>query len=189
MGMLICNRCEAYKDSHDGDTVVDPTDDSEMICETCLTDEELEALNPTPATELVEEINIECRSRIMQITNERQRIQNRLDSDAPEKINLALNLIEIDKDLKFHREVLSALSASNNGELMAEKILHNTTKKLLEDAITGKWDGNKVVISRECAEFNLDQSIKSKKHCPYPNGQARWERNTNELQQALQEQE
>jgi len=41
MGMLICNRCEAYKDSKDGDTVVDPTDDMESVCETCLTEEEL----------------------------------------------------------------------------------------------------------------------------------------------------
>ena len=41
MGIFRCNRCETEKESHDGDCVVDPTDETKMICEDCLTEEEI----------------------------------------------------------------------------------------------------------------------------------------------------
>jgi len=44
MGMFTCLRCLRRCESHDGDSVVDPTNNGEMIHESCLTDEELYAI-------------------------------------------------------------------------------------------------------------------------------------------------
>ena len=56
MGMLICSRCERLKESHDGDTVTDPKDDTQMCCESCLTDVELARIELDEAWEDFEEL-------------------------------------------------------------------------------------------------------------------------------------
>lgn len=40
MGQFRCERCEQLGDSKGGDAVEDPNDDTKMIHESCLTDEE-----------------------------------------------------------------------------------------------------------------------------------------------------
>ena len=44
MSMYYCNRCDRRQDSDFTDAIESPDDDNEMICEGCLTDEEIEIL-------------------------------------------------------------------------------------------------------------------------------------------------
>jgi len=71
----------------------------------------------------------------------------------------------------------------------AAELLIGDVSGIFERTLSALECKDKVVISRKCAEFNLDRSIKGKERCLNSNGQAVWEKNIDELQQALQEQE
>lgn len=44
MGMFFCHRCDFVGNSKGGDAVEDPTDETEMIHESCLTEKEREEI-------------------------------------------------------------------------------------------------------------------------------------------------
>ena len=50
MSMFWCDRCDRRVDSDYVDAVQDPTDETEMICDRCLTDDEIDEINEKEKT-------------------------------------------------------------------------------------------------------------------------------------------